>query len=114
MGAQGTATVDFGVFPGSSEASVAVTGQASIVAGSLAEAWLRPEATADHTVDEHVAEPIRVVATDIVAATGFTIRAFCDNQLPEPSPTQARGRLAPASDNVRKLYGLFTVAWVWN
>ena len=33
--ASGTATLDFGAFPGKTDASVAVTGQAAIVAGSL-------------------------------------------------------------------------------
>lgn len=32
MSAQGTATIDFGAVPGSNEASVAVTGQGSILA----------------------------------------------------------------------------------
>ena len=54
MGAQGTAVLDFGAFPGKSDASVAVTGQAAIVAGSLVEAWIRPVDTADHTADEHM------------------------------------------------------------
>lgn len=31
MGAQGTATVNFGAYPGTSQASVAVTGQAAIL-----------------------------------------------------------------------------------
>jgi hypothetical protein len=37
MGAQGQTTIDFGAFPGKSDASVAVTGQAAIVAGSLSK-----------------------------------------------------------------------------
>jgi hypothetical protein len=117
--------VNFGAFPGSSEASVAVTGQATIVAGSIVDAWIRPEATADHTADEHIEEPIRIVAGSIVAATGFTIYARCENMQPEPYPSP----IAPykqfgekglgetvrqTSDNVRKLYGQFTVAWRWS
>ena len=38
---QGTATLDFGAHPGSNEASVAVTGQTSILTTSKAEAWIR-------------------------------------------------------------------------
>ncbi len=93
MGASGTATVDFGVFPGKADASVAVTGQTSIVDGSLVGAWIRPVATADHTADEHLVEDIRIHAGAIVAGTGFTIRGI------------APGRLT--------LYGLWTVAWAW-
>lgn len=41
MGAHGVTQVDFGVFPGSSHATVTVTGQAGFVAGSEVEAWIR-------------------------------------------------------------------------
>jgi hypothetical protein len=99
MGAQGQTTLDFGAFPGSNTATVAVTGQASIVAGSLIEAWLRPEATADHSIDEHMVEDLKIVARDIVAGTGFTIYGF---------PVLNPGGIAV------KLYGAWTVAWVWN
>lgn len=94
MATQGTAEVDFGALPGSMYTTVAVTGQAAIVAGSLVEAWIRPAATTDHSADEHVVDPPRIVAADIVAATGFTIHAFSNN-------------------NVRH-HGKYTVSWVWN
>ena len=74
MPAQGTATLDFGAFPGASDATVVVTGQAGIGAGSLVEAWLIPVATADHSADEHLVETLKVQAGSIVAGTGFTIR----------------------------------------
>jgi len=88
MGAQGTTTIDFGAFPGSSHATVAVTGQASILAGSLVEAWLFPAATADHTADEHVVETIKVMAGDVVAGTGFTVYALNTNTLTEQLLTE--------------------------
>ena len=131
MGAQGTATIDFGAFPGASDASVAVTGQAAIVSGSLVEAWIRPEATADHTADEHMVETLKVFAADIVAGTGFTIYGFNTNQINESLETFG-GRTNPttAAQNVAanplgfqqltrggagtRLYGSFVVAWVWN
>ena len=86
MGAQGTAVLDFGAFPGGYDASVAVTGQAAIVAGSLVEAWLRPAATGDHSADEHMLEPIKVFAATIVAGTGFTIYAFNVTEIYERAP----------------------------
>lgn len=100
MAASGTTSVDFGAFPGKSDASVAVAGQTGILAGSLVGAWLRPVATADHTADEHLVETIRIEAGAIVAGTGFTIYAMNTNQLPDP-------RSAP------RLYGAWTVAWAW-
>lgn len=133
MGAQGTTTIDFGAFPGKSDASVAVTGQAAIVAGSLVEAWLYPVATADHSADEHMVESIRVVAGNIVAGTGFTIYAFNSCEYAEPvaslgllgrfSGTGAapgRGRQGPGAESLAgggagtRIYGTWTVAWVWS
>jgi len=90
----GTATIDFGAFPGALDTSVPVTGQGAIVAGSLVEAWVRPAATADHTHDEHVVDPPRVIAGSIVAGTGFTIYGFSVNQYLH--------------------HGVYTVAWAWN
>jgi hypothetical protein len=131
MGAQGTKLLDFGAFPGASDASVAVTGQAGIGAASLVEAWLRPEATADHTADEHMVETVKAVAGNIVAGTGFTIYGFNTGQITEPLVRVGVGRNgsvngAPsgliAGENSdasvggqgTRIYGKWTVAWVWN
>lgn len=126
MGAQGTAILDFGAFPGKSDTSVAVTGQAAIVAGSLVEAWIRPVATADHTADEHLLETIRVMAGNIAAGVGFTIYGVNASQINEPlmppggNPLRAvaglaEGIKAPSiGGKGTHLYGLWTVAWVWN
>lgn len=134
MSSSGTTTVNFGSFPGSSHATVAVTGQASIGSSSLVEAWIFPSATADHTSDEHLVEKIRVVAADVIAGTGFTIHAFNTNEIREPLnvPGNASGRVhrahTTAGNNTKGAgdqmpsvggalpmpYGQFTVAWVWN
>jgi hypothetical protein len=112
MSAQGTTTVNFGAFPGSTDTTVVITGQAGILSTSLVEAWIFPVATADHSADEHWVEKIRVAAGNIVTATGFTIYARDDNQLYEAAPMQGRGVMFPGSSPV--IYGLWTVAWVWN
>lgn len=100
MSASGTATLDFGAFPGASDTSVAVTGQAGIVADSLVGAWLRPVATADHSADEYRIEGIAVVADTIVAGTGFTIYARDDGPVTD-------------KNEGHRLYGTWTVAWAW-
>jgi hypothetical protein len=91
---QGTATINFGSFPGTSEASVAVTGQGAISATSKAEAYVM----ADDTVGTHTANDHRYFAVLVgltcgtpAAATGFTIHARC----------------------LDKLQGSFQVRWVW-
>lgn len=128
----GTATIDFGAFPGSSHASVVVTGQAGIVAGSVVQAWIRPVATADHSADEHMLETLRVHASDIVAGTGFTVNAFNDGTINEPdvaavsrdgvSQIAARpggrgrqdGLTAAVGGKGTRIYGQWTIAWSWS
>jgi hypothetical protein len=127
MGAQGTTEVDFGSFPGKSDASIDVTGQGSITGTSLVEAWIFPATTTDHSADEHMLETIKVFAGNISAGVGFTIYAFNTSQLNEPLVPRGAGRAATtvvgaqASDATpriggkgTRLYGKFKVAWVWN
>jgi isochorismate hydrolase len=97
MAANGTAVVDFGAFPGTDVATVAVTGQASILAGSRVDAWLVGDATTDHSEDEHLMlkQEIDVVVarSSIVAGTGFTITAVCNDK--------------------SRMWGKFNVDWAW-
>ena len=90
MGATGSAVLDFGI-PSKPAASIAVTGQAGIVATSKVEAFVRLVATADHSIDEHRVEQLKVMAGDITAGIGFTIY----------------GEAFPQA------YGLWNVDWVW-
>lgn len=94
MGASGTATLDFGAIGSKGNtASIAVTGQSGITAASQIDAWLRIEATPEHSIDELLIDPVRVTAGNIVAGTGFTI--YCDM----PYGTA---------------YGIYKVDWAWN
>ncbi len=80
----GSATIDFGAFPGSSEASVNVTGQGSILTTSYAFAFIQSnDTTADHTANDHAyaAALIGLVCGSFVAGTGFTIKAICPDRL---------------------------------
>lgn len=91
----GSATLDFGATPGEFDASVAVTGQTAILAGSHCEAFWMGDSTADHNADEHALGPclISLVCRDVVAGTGFTIvgRSACGH----------------------RLTGQWSVRWVW-
>lgn len=91
--AMGTATLDFGAFPGKTDALVTVTGQTGIAADSPVEAYIAPAVTVEHTADEHWVEALKVMAGTVIAGTGFTIY----------------GR---TEDNLR-LYGRFNIGWVW-
>ena len=89
----GVTTIDFGALPGITDTSVAVIGQADILAGSLVKAWIRPVDTVDHTADEHIIDAPFIVAADIIPGTGFTIYGVVTGDDPA--------------------YGLWTVAWQW-
>jgi hypothetical protein len=96
MGATGTTTVDFGsTAPDGNDTTVlkTITGQGAIASGSLVEAWVRAETSADHNADEHMVEDLKVEAGNIVAGTGFDIRATC---------------------MTGKTYGVFNINWAWN
>ena len=92
--AQGTATIDFGPFPGKFEVSVAVTGQTAISAGSKAEAFVM----GDDTSGSHSAADHRLMDS----ITGFT----CG------TPTAAVGFTIYATSQQR-IIGTYQVRWVW-
>ena len=92
--AQGTSTIDFGAFPGSNEASIAVTGQGTISATSKAEAYIMgDDTTSDHTANDHryFAALIGLSCGTPTVSTGFTIYAR----------------------STEKLQGTYKVRWVW-
>jgi hypothetical protein len=131
-GNAGIATVDFGAFPGASDASVAVVGQAGIVAGSVVQAWVNLAATTDHSADEHMLEELTVYAGDIVAGTGFTIHVVGKAHIGEPlafagvqSPNAVAGTgtsnavIQPSSDpsvggTWPRFYGQWSIGWRWS
>lgn len=91
---QGTATIDFGVFPGSNEASITVTGQTAILATSKAEAYVMgDDTTSDHTANDHryFASLMGLTCGNLSTGTGFTIYAR----------------------STEKLQGTFALRWVW-
>jgi len=110
MATQGTAVLDFGAFPGAADASVVVTGQAGITAGSLVEAWVSlASATTDHSIDEHLLETIKVSAGNIVAGVGFTIYGVNTNPIEEPTLASKHRKYQDPG-----VYGKFNINWVWN
>ena len=114
MATTGTTILDFGAFPGQSDASVVVTGQAGIVAGSLVEAWIRPVDTADHSADEHMVETLKVFACEIVPGVGFTIRGFNTDKGFENWLYRTNAKTQPIRKTGTRIWGQWTVAWVWD
>ena len=125
-GAAGVTTINFGAFPGASDASVAITGQTGILVGSIIEAWLVAQPTADHTADEHRVETISVTCGNIVAGTGFTIYAQNTSQINEPLKRSGISTFRSAATTIygnadssvggkgTRIYGTWTVHWRWS
>ena len=111
----GTATLNFGAFPGAMFSSVAVTGQAGIVSGSVVEAWLRRIDTADHNADEVEFDPPVIYAGTIVAGTGFTIYGVARDPLAPPYPSGRQQIFDSFSQAPRApmIWGQWSVQWRW-
>lgn len=91
-GAAGVVEVDFGAFPGALYATVDVAAPAISTADRV-QVWVHPAATADHTADEHLIDPPRVIAGPASAGVGFTVHAF--------------------SNDTKRHHGRYAVAWEW-
>jgi hypothetical protein len=90
----GTATIDFGLHPGSNEAVVAVTGQASIGSTSVVTVTVQSDdTTADHSAGDHAyfLTFAQLSTNTPTAGTGFNITARSHH----------------------KLTGTWTVRWSW-
>lgn len=92
---QGTATIDFGASAvGVNEASIAVTGQTSILSTSKAEAFIMgDDSTTDHSANDHryAQRFIGFTCGTPTAGVGFTIYGTSEH----------------------KMSGTFKVRWVW-
>jgi hypothetical protein len=121
MGAQGTATLDFGAFPGSNITSVDVSAP-GVVSTSAVEAWIRPEATADHTDGDHVIAPMRVIghylSDNNIRIWGIGINDVMPPLEPQtlvrPSTNAARPEFQFGRQNSPMLVGTYMANWVWN
>lgn len=91
--ATGSATIDFGSGDGSNEASIAITGQTTILSTSYCEAFQMAEVSGSHTVNDAAYASLFIYLTCGVptASTGFTIYA----------------------KSTQKMTGTFLIRWVW-
>ena len=121
MGAQGTAVLDFGAFPGSSVTSVDVAAS-GVGSTSAVEAWIRPVASADHTVEDHITTPMRVVG-QYLSDNNIRIYGINTNDIlppeevvPNPGkrPLINRNNRLSKRDPAPMLVGQYNVWWVWN
>lgn len=122
MGAQGTATLDFGAFPGSNVAYVDVA-TPGVISTSAVEAWIRPVATADHTDTDHVAAPMKVVGQYVsdgnIRIYGINLNDVMPPLEPQqllrrPVTSTTRPEVLMARQNSPMFVGQFSVWWVWN
>lgn len=124
-GNAGATEVDFGAFPGGSDAEITVTGQTGILATSNVQAWIVAQPTIDHTADEHRVETLSVCCGNIVPNTSFTIYAQNTSQLNEPVAAAGVSKFRSAAATFygsagasvggvgTRIYGAWTVHWRW-
>jgi len=119
MGAQGTAVLDFGIFPGSSVTHVDVVAT-GVTSTSAIEAWIRPVASVDHTVEDHSVSPLRVVG-QYLSDNNIRIWGFNTNSVIPPlepinnrGPNQLHTKKVLRRQNSPMLVGQYNVWWVWN
>lgn len=108
----GQTTVNFGVAPGAADTSTVITGQPNIVAGSSVDAWIIASPTADHSADEHWADPPLIIAGNIIPGIGFTIYARCQGD-DGGGLDQFGGAGNFQTSGVTVCYGAWSVAWQW-
>jgi hypothetical protein len=69
--------------------------------------------SADHLADEHRVETLSVFAGNIVPGVGFTIYAQNTSQLNEPLSPLNRAVYGSQGGQGTRIYGQWTVDWVW-
>ena len=75
----GATTLDFGVAPGDTTATVTIPGQTAILTSSIVSVWIPYSGSIDHSADEHLVEQITVMAGNIILNTSFDIMAYANN-----------------------------------
>lgn len=90
----GTATIDFGTYPGSITASVTVTGQATILSTSSVRVWFQgTDSTVDHSDYEHLFAPSYIILSCSSISVGSSFQISAISQV--------------------KITGTFKVRWEW-
>ena len=111
----GVATINFGAFPGSPFATTTMEASPSTTSQNV-NAWVMPIATADHSADEHVADPPRVSAyadgNGNVIIEGFP----SGRDKPVPAGTafgQTTTSQMPIATQQPMPYGAWSVGWAF-
>lgn len=114
MAASGATDIDVGAFPGVDSYTTTIAA-AGCTAASQVEAWILPAATADHSVDEHLVDPPRVIAHS-PAAGSFSVTLLAREQaavFATIALKQTSGSKSPGKRNSSAfIFGTWHVGWV--
>ena len=111
----GVATLQFGAFPGAVMAQTIVSAIDGSDPNAEVDAWIIPVATADHSADEHSADPPMVNA-QIVGST-IVLNGYPsgrDKPVPSGTPFGASPSQQPISTQQPMPYGAWSVAWAFS
>jgi hypothetical protein len=111
----GVTTVNFGAFPGAPNAQTTIAVTDQIDPSGVPIAWITPVATADHSADEHAADP-PMVSAQIVGST-LVINALASGRdWPTPAGTpfgNTANSQAPIGLQQPQPYGAWSVGWAF-
>jgi len=112
----GITTVNFGVFPGAQSAQTTIAAVDIDDPSAVPDCWVVPQATADHSADEHSADPPLVNAQ--VVGGNLVINAFASGRdWPTPPGTpfgNSANSQMPTSCQQPQPYGAWTVGWAFS
>jgi hypothetical protein len=113
----GVATINFGPFPGSSSAVLMLPGWSDMgIPAQPINAWAIPFGTADHTADEHVADPPRFSAA-VDGLGNIVISGFPsgrDLPVPPGTPFGNSSSQMPIGNQQPMPYGAWSVGWAYS
>lgn len=111
----GVATINFGAFPGAPSAQLTIAASDVDDPNAVIDAWIVPIATADHSADEHSADP-PLVSAQVVGVT-LVINAFAsgrDKPVPAGTPFgQTTTSQMPIGEQQPMPYGAWSVGWAF-
>ena len=113
----GVAVLDFGSFPGSPSATATVVAGAAADPNAVIDAWVTPQATADHSADEHAGDPPMVVAA-VVSGGNIVISGYPSGRDLAVPPGTPFGRATTSQMPIGRQqvmpYGKWSIAWAFS
>lgn len=113
----GVTTIDFGAFPGSPSATTTIVAGDAADPNAILDVWVAQVATADHSADEHAADPPLVSAVADGLGNIIIVGQPSGRDLfvqPGTPPGNLAGSQAPIGQTQLCPVGKWSVAWAFS